>query len=72
MGIYNEGLEPNLANRVSLSPVSFLERSALAFPSKIAVIDGSRTARAPVPSQRRRRIPSGGAADKKRSASIKP
>ena len=38
----------------------------------LAVIDGSRTARAPVPSQRRRRIPSGGAADKKRSASIKP
>jgi hypothetical protein len=38
----------------------------------LAVIDGSRTARAHVPSQRRRRIPSGGAADKKRSASIKP
>ena len=31
----------------------------------LAVIDGSRTARAPVPSQRRRRRPSGGAADKK-------
>ena len=43
MGIYNEGLEPNLANRQPLSPVSFLERSALAFPSKIAVIDGSRS-----------------------------
>ena len=43
MGIYDEGLEPNLANRQPLSPVSFLERSALAFPSKIAVIDGSRS-----------------------------
>jgi fatty-acyl-CoA synthase len=42
MGIYDEGLEPNLANRVPLSPVSFLERSALVFPKKIAVIDGSR------------------------------
>ena len=42
MGIYDEGLEPNLANRVSLSPLSFLERSADAFPGKVAVIDGSR------------------------------
>ena len=43
MGIYDEGLEPNPANKLPLSPVSFLERSALVFPGKVAVIDGSRS-----------------------------
>src|SRR5262249_21481361 len=42
MGIYDEELEPCAVNRLPLSPVSFLERSSLAFPDKIAVIDGSR------------------------------
>jgi fatty-acyl-CoA synthase len=39
---YAEGLERNSANYAALTPVSFLNRSALAFPDKTAVIDGSR------------------------------
>ena len=35
-------LEQSAANYVPLSPVSFLARSALAFPDKIAVVDGDR------------------------------
>ncbi len=42
MGIYDEGLEPGPTNRASLSPVAFLERSALAFPEKLAVVDEDR------------------------------
>ena len=42
MSIYDEDLDPCPANRQPLSPISFLERSALAFPGKIAVIDGER------------------------------
>jgi fatty-acyl-CoA synthase len=42
MGIYDEGLEPGEANRAPLSPVSFLERAALAFPTKVAVVDEGR------------------------------
>ena len=40
--IYEQGLAPNPANYQPLSPVSFLRRSALAFPDKIAVIDEAR------------------------------
>jgi fatty-acyl-CoA synthase len=42
MGIYDEGLEAGPANWAPLSPVSFLERSALAFPGKLAVVDEGR------------------------------
>jgi fatty-acyl-CoA synthase len=40
--IYEKHLEPNPANHTPLSPVSFLRRSALAYPDKVAVIDGTR------------------------------
>ena len=39
---YCDGLSPNLANYVPLTPAAFLERSAAAFPDKTAVIDGER------------------------------
>ena len=39
---YRQDLDKNAANHVPLSPVSFLARSALTFPSKIAVVDGAR------------------------------
>lgn len=39
---FETGLDPNLANFVPLSPVSFLLRAASAFASKVAVIDGER------------------------------
>jgi fatty-acyl-CoA synthase len=42
MGIYDEGLEAGPANRMPLTPISFLERSALAFPGKLAVVDEDR------------------------------
>ena len=42
MSIYDEGLEPCAANHAPLSPISFLERAALAFPEKVAVIDEAR------------------------------
>ncbi|MFZ5677945.1 MAG: AMP-binding protein [Pseudomonadota bacterium] len=41
--IYEQGLAPNPANYQPLSPVSFLRRSALAFPDKVAVIDEARS-----------------------------
>ena len=40
--IYQEGLGRNPANYTPLSPVSFLNRTALAFPEKVAVVDRSR------------------------------
>jgi acyl-CoA synthetase (AMP-forming)/AMP-acid ligase II len=40
--IYEQGLERNSANYTPLSPISFLNRTALAFPDKIAVIDRAR------------------------------
>ncbi|CAN5203365.1 acyl-CoA synthetase [soil metagenome] len=40
--IYKQHLDRNPANYTPLSPVSFLNRSALAFPEKIAVIHGDR------------------------------
>ncbi|HXV25384.1 MAG TPA: AMP-binding protein, partial [Alphaproteobacteria bacterium] len=42
MGIYEEGLDAGPVNRMPLSPISFLERSALAFPEKLAVVDEAR------------------------------
>jgi fatty-acyl-CoA synthase len=42
MGIYDQGLEPRPANHMALSPVSFLERAAAAFPQKLAVVDEGR------------------------------
>jgi len=41
--IYEQGLAPNAANYTPLSPVSFLKRSALVYPDKVAVIDEART-----------------------------
>ncbi len=34
-------LEPNPANFVSMSPISFIERAALVYPNRLAVIHGS-------------------------------
>jgi fatty-acyl-CoA synthase len=39
---YQQGLDRNPANYTPLSPVPFLNRTALAFPDKVAVIDRSR------------------------------
>src|SRR5215471_5332476 len=38
----SEGLDRNRANYVPLSPVAFLERSALVYPDKVAVRHGPR------------------------------
>ena len=38
--IYEQGLDPNAANFVALSPLSFLERSASVFPHRVAVVYG--------------------------------
>ncbi len=40
--IYEQDLDPNPANYVPLSPISFLRRSALAYPDKVAVVDQDR------------------------------
>ncbi len=42
MDMYETGLEPGAANHVPLTPLSFLGRSARAFPHKTAVIHGER------------------------------
>jgi len=39
---YSVGLEQNPANYVSLSPLSFLERSAFIYPKRVSVIEGDR------------------------------
>ena len=39
-GAYDDGLEPNAANHVALSPLTFLKRAARVFPGKVAVIHG--------------------------------
>ncbi len=39
---YERDLDRRPANYVPLTPVSFLERSALVYPHKTAVIDGER------------------------------
>jgi fatty-acyl-CoA synthase len=38
--IYVRGLEPRAANFVAMSPISFIERAALVYPQKIAVVHG--------------------------------
>jgi fatty-acyl-CoA synthase len=38
--IYVRGLEPTAANFVAMSPISFIERAALVYPQKIAVVHG--------------------------------
>jgi len=42
---YGQGLEPNPANHVPLSPVTFLSRAAAVYPDRVAVVhgDGVRT-----------------------------
>ena len=42
MNPYNLGLDPNPANRVPLSPLSFLRRAAAVYPERTAVIHGER------------------------------
>ena len=39
---FNSGLEKNVANFTSLSPLTFIERSAATFPDRIAVVHGAR------------------------------
>ena len=39
--IYTKGLSRTPANHVALSPISFIERTALVFPAKLAVVHGS-------------------------------
>lgn len=43
MNIYEQSLDKNPANYQSLTPLSFLERSARVFPNKIAIIHGNHT-----------------------------
>ena len=38
LSIYETGLDKDLANHVSLSPISFLRRSAEIYPAKTAII----------------------------------
>ena len=38
---YVKGLDKTQANHVAFSPISFLERSALVFPKKTAIIHGA-------------------------------
>src|SRR5262245_55698306 len=42
MSAYDDQLERTAANHLPLTPISFLERSAIAYPDKTAVIDGDR------------------------------
>jgi len=39
---YTIGLDQNPANYVSLSPLSFIERSAFIYPKRVSVIQGGR------------------------------
>ncbi len=38
--MYVRGLDQNPANHVALSPISFIERAALVFPEKLAIVHG--------------------------------
>ena len=38
--MYVRGLEANHANFVAMSPISFIERAALVYPNKVAVVHG--------------------------------
>ncbi len=42
MSVYENGLERNAGNYVALTPLSFLERSAMVYPGQTAIIDGER------------------------------
>lgn len=42
MNIYNHGLDKNAANHLPLTPLGFMERSAMVFPDHPAVIHGER------------------------------
>ena len=42
MNIFDQNLDPNPANYVPLSPVSFLSRTAQIYPNRVAVIHGDR------------------------------
>ena len=39
---YNLGLEKNAANHVALSPLSYIERTALVYPDRLAIVYGER------------------------------
>ena len=39
--MYVRGLQPTSANHVALSPISYIERTALVFPNKIAIVHGA-------------------------------
>ena len=39
---YETGLDKNAANYVPLSPLSFLERSAYVYPTRLSVVHGTR------------------------------
>jgi fatty-acyl-CoA synthase len=39
--MYVQGLDKNPANHVALSPISFIERTALVFPDKLAILHGT-------------------------------
>ena len=39
--MYVKGLLPNPANHVALSPISYIERAALVFPHKLAIVHGA-------------------------------
>ncbi len=41
-GMFDRGLEPNAANHVALSPLSFLPKAALLYPDRTAIIQGER------------------------------
>ena len=38
--MYVRGLQPTQANHVALSPISYIERTALVFPNKLAIVHG--------------------------------
>ena len=40
---YEKGLDKNRANYVALSPLSFIERSAMVYPTRTSVVHGSRS-----------------------------
>jgi fatty-acyl-CoA synthase len=39
-GIYSQGLDKNPANHTPITPISFIERAALVYPRKLAIIHG--------------------------------
>lgn len=39
--MYVKGLEPTPANHVALSPITYIERAALVYPNKVAIVHGT-------------------------------